>query len=94
MKRVTPGLAAAWFAAVAALAHADESSFRLRDAPGSEVTTAHCAMCHSLDYIEMNAPVFDKTGWEKSVRKMITTFGAPITEENARLIADYLGKNY
>ena len=94
MSREKTGFTAASLALCAGLAQADEASFRLVDAPGSDVTSAYCAMCHSLDYIEMNGPVFDKAAWEKSVRKMIGTFGAPISEENADRIAEYLATNY
>jgi cytochrome c5 len=73
---------------------ASEETVQLREAPGREVTTAFCATCHSLDYIEMNAEVFDRSGWEKSVRKMIDRFGAPIPEQDARTISDYLADNY
>lgn len=75
-------------------ASAGEEAFQLRDAPGRELTTAFCAGCHSLDYIGMNADVFDQSGWEKSVRKMIDRFGAPISEEDAKKIGEYLAKNY
>ena len=79
---------------VAGWASAGEEEIQLRDAPGRELTTASCATCHSLDYIEVNAEVFDRAGWDSSVRKMIDRFGAPISEENARLILDYLARNY
>ncbi len=75
-------------------ASAGEETIQLRDAPGRDLTTAFCATCHSLDYIEMNADVFDATAWEKSVRKMIDRFGAPISAEDAVKIRDYLAKNY
>ena len=42
----------------------------------------------------MNAPALDSAGWQKSVRKMVDTFGAPITEDDAKRIAAYLGNNY
>jgi hypothetical protein len=73
---------------------AGEETIELRDAPGRDLARAFCATCHSLDYIEMNAEVFDRTGWEKSVRKMIDRFGAPIPDEEARKISDYLADNY
>jgi hypothetical protein len=73
---------------------AGEDRIRLRDAPGRDSATAFCATCHSLDYIEMNADVFDRAGWEKNVRKMIDRFGAPIPDEEARRIIDYLAANY
>jgi hypothetical protein len=73
---------------------AGEESIRLLDGPGRVETAAACAMCHSLDYIEMNAPVLDRAGWEKSVRKMIDRFGAPIPEQDLQRIVEYLGQNY
>lgn len=73
---------------------AGEEVLQLRDAPGRAYTTAYCAACHSLDYIQMNAEVFDRAGWEKSVRKMIDRFGAPIPEEDARRIVAYLAVYY
>jgi hypothetical protein len=42
----------------------------------------------------MNAEVFDGAAWQKSVRKMIDRFGAPIPEEDAQRIAAYLAEAY
>jgi sulfite dehydrogenase (cytochrome) subunit B len=80
--------------AVSAAAHAGEESIRLIDGVGRDPTAAHCAICHSLDYIEMNAPVMNRAGWEKTVQKMIARFGAPIDEAAARDILDYLTAHY
>lgn len=66
----------------------------MRDAPGRDVVAARCAVCHNLDYIEMNAAVLDRAGWENSIRKMIDRFGAPVGEEDARHILGYLAENY
>jgi sulfite dehydrogenase (cytochrome) subunit B len=73
---------------------ASEESIRLQDAPGRDLVVARCSVCHSVDYVQMNAPVFDRTGWQKSVRKMIDVFGAPISEDDASRIVEYLGNNY
>ena len=73
---------------------AGEEKLKLIDAPGSEITSASCAMCHSLDYIPMNAPVMDRARWEKSFAKMVDKFGAPISKENGQVILDYLDRNY
>jgi hypothetical protein len=51
-------------------------------------------MCHSLDYVSMNAPVMTRTGGEKTVRKMVDKFGAPVSAENMQLILDYLTLHY
>ena len=76
------------------LAQAGEETIRLKDAQARDLTTARCAMCHSLDYIQMNAAVMNRAGWEKSVRKMIDRFAAPISDEEAKHIIDYLAKHY
>ena len=75
-------------------AHADESAIKLQDAPDRELVVARCSICHSVDYVPMNAPVFDRAGWQKSVRKMIDAFGAPISENDAQRIVEYLGTHY
>ncbi|HET9448755.1 MAG TPA: cytochrome c [Steroidobacteraceae bacterium] len=88
------------FAALAALcasrlvAAAGEESVQLQEAPGRDLVVARCSVCHSVDYVQMNAPVLDRAGWEKSVRKMIDQFGAPISEADAKSILDYLAANY
>lgn len=73
---------------------ADEVSAQLLEAPGHDLVTARCVICHSLDYIPMNAPVMDRGGWQKTVQKMRERFGAPITDEEARQILDYLSEHY
>jgi sulfite dehydrogenase (cytochrome) subunit B len=74
--------------------YADEGAVKLHDAPDRELVVARCSICHSIDYVPMNAPVFDRAGWQKSVRKMIDVFGAPISEDDAQRIVEYLGNNY
>ncbi len=76
------------------VAAAGEESVKLQEAPGRNLVVARCSACHSVDYVQMNAPVLDRAGWEKSVRKMIDQFGAPISEADAKSILDYLAANY
>lgn len=73
---------------------AGEESIKLQDGPDRDLVAARCSVCHSVDYVQMNAPVFDRAGWQKSVRKMIDTFGAPINEDDAKRIVEYLANNY
>jgi mono/diheme cytochrome c family protein len=75
-------------------ANAGEADIRLKDAPGRDIVTANCSMCHSLDYLQMNAPFLDHKGWEASVNKMIKVMGAPISESDAHAIVDYLASQY
>jgi len=89
--------AAALLAALALVgtpAFADEDSIRLHDGSGRDLTAGRCAICHSLDYLPNNAPVMDRTGWQKSIQKMRDKFGAPITDEEAQQILDYLAGSY
>jgi len=79
---------------LAGVANGGEETIQLKAVSGSELVTGRCIVCHSLDYIEMNAVVMDQAGWERAVRKMIDRFGAPISDEEAKQIADYLGQHY
>ncbi len=78
----------------AATATAGESQIILKDRPGKNQVVAQCAMCHSLDYITMNAKILDRAGWEKTVGKMINVMGAPIDDADKQIIIDYLAQNY
>lgn len=79
---------------VACIAHAGEDAIELKDAPGRALVEAHCVACHSLDYIQMNSPFLDRKGWEASVNKMIKVMGAPVKEDDAKAIVDYLQAAY
>ena len=75
-------------------ARADESTLRLVDAPALELVTARCIVCHSVDYILMNAPIQGRRGWEATVAKMIKVMQAPITPDEAETIVRYLDEFY
>jgi hypothetical protein len=78
----------------ASSSRAAEEHVQLKDGVGRDLTMARCVICHSIDYITMVAPLMDRAGWEKSVRKMIDVFGAPVSEQEASTIVDYLGEHY
>jgi sulfite dehydrogenase (cytochrome) subunit B len=73
---------------------AEEKAIALKRAAGVETVEANCNSCHSMDYIEMNSPFLSAEKWDAEVNKMIRTFGAPIDAADAKVIADYLKKNY
>ena len=81
-------------ALAAAPALGDESRVALKAGNGADLVAANCSMCHSLDYIQMNSPLFDRKGWEASVTKMIKVMGAPIREQDVPAIVDYLSAQY
>jgi len=88
----------ALFAAAAVLAAfpaaADEVAIQLKPGPGLDKVQGNCGACHSLDYIQMNSPFLNAAGWNAEVAKMMKAFGAPISDADAKTIADYLAKNY
>lgn len=61
---------------------------------GREVFIAGCTSCHSLDYIEMHARFGTRALWENEVAKMRNAFKAPVSDEDAKAIVDYLEKQY
>ena len=81
-------------AAITLPAAAQEKPVELKKAPGLDQVEANCSGCHSLDYIVMNSPFPNAALWDAEVTKMIKAFGAPIGEADAKIIADYLKKNY
>ena len=75
-------------------AAAQEKPVELKKAPGLETVEGNCSGCHSLDYIVMNSPFPNAALWDAEVTKMIKAFGAWISDADAKVIADYLKKNY
>lgn len=61
---------------------------------GREVFIARCTICHSIDYVEMHARFGTRAVWETAVNKMRNAFKAPLTDEEAKQILDYLEKQY
>jgi hypothetical protein len=66
----------------------------LRDGVGRDLTVGLCMICHSIEYIPSNAPAMNRVAWQKTIQKMREKFGAPITDEQAKQILDYLATNY
>jgi sulfite dehydrogenase (cytochrome) subunit B len=73
---------------------AEEQPIELKKAPGADMVEIQCSACHSLDYIQMNSPFMKPGTWQAEVTKMIKTFGADISDEDAKTITDYLVRNY
>ena len=81
---------AAFALLIAAPALAQEPTIELKKAPGLDKVETNCAVCHSLDYIQMNSPFPNAALWDAEVTKMIKVYGAPISDADAAVIADYL----
>jgi cytochrome c5 len=68
-------------------------SIALPPGPGMAVTETQCRMCHSLDYITTQ-PRGGAAQWQGVVTKMRTVYGAPVSDEEAKAIAEYLASHY
>jgi mono/diheme cytochrome c family protein len=79
---------------VAGLAIAAEQRIVLKDGPGRDKVEANCGSCHSIDYIVTNSPFMNRQVWDAEVTKMIKAFGAPISDADAKEIAEYLARSY
>jgi sulfite dehydrogenase (cytochrome) subunit B len=63
--------------------------------PGPGVDTAIvCTACHSTDYISTQPSGKGKAFWQAEVQKMIKAYKAPIGEDDAAVIANYLAATY
>jgi cytochrome c553 len=65
----------------------------LKPGPGVE-TAAVCQACHSADYISTQPSGMGKAFWQAEVQKMIKVYKAPIGEDDAAVIANYLAATY
>jgi cytochrome c5 len=81
-------------AAYAAGSWADEARVQLKEGPEAMTVRAHCSVCHSLDYIQMNSVFMKRAAWEAEVRKMMKVMGAPVPEQDVASLVDYLTRNY
>lgn len=61
---------------------------------GCELFIARCTSCHSVDYVAMHARFGTRALWETEVAKMRTAFKAPLSDDEARRIVDYLARAY
>jgi len=107
MKRIgvnSSGRRIAFFTAIlafAAVAAAQKTSIQLPpDNPAAQLKAGpdepvrrDCGICHSTDYIVIQ-PHLDAEHWNAEVKKMITVYGAPVSEGDAKIISDYLARNY
>ena len=80
--------------AFAAPGFADEKPVQLKKADGLDKVEGNCGSCHSLDYIQMNAPFMARAAWDAEVRKMIRVMHAQVADAEVAPIVDYLATRY
>jgi cytochrome c551/c552 len=62
--------------------------------PGYAVAQQKCAICHSADYIAYQPPGMTLTQWTAEVTKMQRMYGAPIDDNEVKLLGIYLAATY
>jgi sulfite dehydrogenase (cytochrome) subunit B len=72
---------------------ADHAYAALKPGAGVEVTRQQCVSWHSTDYIVMQ-PRGNAKQWDGVVAKMIKIFGAPVSDQDAKTIVEYLATQY
>lgn len=73
-----------------------QETAKLRESklPGFILATQKCIICHSVDYISYQPPNMNQKQWTAEVLKMQQTYGAPLSEEQAKSIGAYLAVAY
>lgn len=71
----------------------DNAAAKLKPGKGSDTTETNCATCHSTDYM-VRQPGGDAKRWLEVVTKMVKVYGATVSDDDAKTIADYLGTAY
>jgi sulfite dehydrogenase (cytochrome) subunit B len=101
MRHVLPAVAAGLVAAATLAAGAKPIDYAapsetatFRPGPGVEAAEAHCAVCHSADYVSTQPPHRGRAFWQAEVAKMRKVYGAPIEEGDVAKIVDYLAATY
>lgn len=71
----------------------ETSQLKASTRAGHQAASAWCVMCHSVDYINSQPPM-PSAFWHAEVTKMVKVYGAPIPEDQVKLISEYLGTTY
>ena len=62
--------------------------------PGYNLAQQKCFICHSVDYIHYQPPGMNQAQWTAQVAKMQHAFGAPLTDDEVKVIGAYLAVAY
>ncbi len=64
---------------------------KLPEDPAREVVLGKCVICHSEEYVTQQR--LTPGQWKGTVEKM-RKFGAPLTDDEVKLVSEYLGRNW
>jgi hypothetical protein len=66
-------------------------SDRMFSGPDSDAINNNCLACHSAGMV-LNQPALPPAQWQAEVNKMINSYKAPATAQDAAAIVDYLAR--
>ncbi|MBV8648884.1 c-type cytochrome [Paludibacterium sp.] len=72
----------------------ETAALRPSPLPGYQVAAQKCATCHSADYINYQPPGMNQAQWTSEAAKMQHAYGAPITDQDVKVIGAYLAVAY
>lgn len=72
----------------------DTSELRPGELPGYDLALQKCGICHSANYISFQPPGKDQQQWTAEMKKMQHSYGAPLSEDEIKLIGAYLSVAY
>jgi cytochrome c551/c552 len=62
--------------------------------PGYALAQQKCGICHSADYIFYQPPGMTQAQWTQEMSKMAHSYGAPLNEQEIKLVGAYLAATY
>jgi sulfite dehydrogenase len=104
MKHLATGCAFALACAAAALPSsagaldislpAETATYKSSALPGYALAQQKCLVCHSAEYVNYQPPTSTPAYWKATVARMKRPFGAPVSDQEAEQIIDYLVQTY
>ncbi|MDN0083788.1 c-type cytochrome [Crenobacter sp. SG2305] len=72
----------------------ETAAFKPSPLPGYALAQQKCSICHSADYINYQPPGLSLAQWTGEASKMQHAYGAPISDEEVKIIGTYLATTY
>lgn len=72
-------------------AQAEIVAGKLPEDPARKVVLTKCQICHTADYVTQQR--LTPVQWQKTVEKM-RKLGSPLTDDEVKLVSDYLGRHW
>ena len=70
------------------------AKLRTSKLPGYAIAMQKCSICHSADYVSYQPPGMSQAQWTAEMAKMQHTYGAPISDDEVKLLGAYLAVAY